>query len=386
VTFADVVPVTSRAGTASLRLATPDDNAARCALLARVAMESDIGLSVRRDPDFDALYRLQSSTWESYVVETNGAVEGIGTVLIRDGYLGGERRRVGYLGDLRFSPSIEGRALLDRFYGPLLERMRDRYGCEHFLTAVIASNERALRALTQVTTRSQRAGRPRYTTVGDFDIRSIQLLLPRRQPRGEFVVRRATLSDLGAVATLLDEDARARPFGYPFSEAELRRRLDEWPGLTIDSFYLAFTRRGELVGCMALWDASEVKRMVVTAYRRTMRRARVLYDALAWLTRMRPLPDVGAPFRYLYVTHQAVPSGDARILRALLTTAYTDTRAARDHHFISACAPVGSTLETAYHGFQVTNLRARLFVVTLPDIQVPDALTGAWPGFEMALV
>jgi hypothetical protein len=374
------------AGRAVVRPAGPGDNAARCELFARVAMDTDVVLSVRRDPDFDALYRLQAHDWLSVVVELDGAVEGTGTIVVRDGYIGGARRRVGYLGDLRFSPRLQGRLLLERFYGSLLESVRERFDCELFLTAVIASNERAVRALARETPRSRRAGRPRYTPLGDFDIRSLHVLMPKRAERSAITVRTAWREDIPSVARFLDADARARPFGFVFTEEELRRRLAEWPGLTVESFYLAENERHELVGCFALWDASPVKRMVVKDYRGAMRRVRVGYDVAATLLGMPRLPRKGQAFRSQYVTHQAIPSDDPRVLRALLNAAYRDVRGS-GYHFVSICAPEGSALEPAFRGFHATNLRARLYVVSLPDVDV-SGLTPLtrWPGFEMALV
>ena len=382
--------VTSResAATASrvvVRPAEPRDNAARCDLFARVTMASDLVLSVHRGPDFDALYRLQTDRWLSVVLELDGAIEGTAALLVRDGYIGGVRRRVGYLGDLRFSPKLEGRMLLDRHFRPLLEEARERFGCELLLTAVIASNQKALRALTRETPRSRRAGRPRYTPVGDFDIRSIHLLLPRRPERSPFAVRRATERDIPALARLLDSDARSRPFGYVFSEAELRRRLREWPGLSVESFLVAESGSGELAGTLALWDASAVKRMVVEEYRGAMRRVRFGYDLAARVLGVPRLPARGEALRYVYVTHQAIPSGDPRILRALLTTAHRDARGSGPQ-LIMTCAPRGSTLEPAFRGFMCTSLPARLFAVTLPEIELPAGVASTWPGFEMALV
>jgi hypothetical protein len=348
-------------------------------------METDLVLSVRRDPDFEALYRLQTDDWLSVVVELDGVIQGTGTIVVRDGYIGGARRRVGYLGDLRFSPGLEGRFLLDRFYGPLLEEVRDRFGCELFLTAVIASNERAVRALTRETSRSRRAGRPRYTLVRDFDIRSLHLLLPRRADRSPFRVRRAASDDVLSLVDLLDRDARSRPFGFVFSEAELGRRLARWPGLAIDSFYLAEDASGQLVGCIAPWDAAPVKRMRVVSYRGAMRRVRGVYDVAATLLGAPRLPGPGNDLRYKYVTHQAVPSRDPRVLRALLTAVYRDLRRT-NYHFLSACAPAGDSMDAAFGGFYSTNLRAHLYMVALPDVDVSRIAFDAWPGFEMALV
>jgi hypothetical protein len=74
------------------------------------------------------------------------------------------------------------------------------------------------------------------------------------------------------------------------------------------------------------------------------------------------------------------------VLRALLASAYASARRA-GFHFLSACAPVGDPLDDAYRGYLATNLRAQLYVVTLPGTTIPDALFKApMPGFEMALV
>lgn len=375
------------ASTVVVRQASPDDAVARCALFAGVSMDADLELSVRRDPDFDALYRLQSPSWESWVVEVDGSIEGMGTILVRDGYLGGERRRVGYLGDLRFSRRAQGRLLLDRLYGPLLDAAAARFGCDVFLTAIIASNARALRALTTRTARSVRSGRPVYTPLMDFDIRSLHLLTaPRRRHdlRG-VAVRRADEDDIGRIARFLDDDGRRRPFGYAITEAELRRRLATWPGLDIESFYVAEDAEGKLTGTLALWDAAPVKRMIVNDYRGAMRRVRFAYDLAARVLRRSRLPAPGEPFRYVYVTHQAIPSGDPRVLQTLLATATGDVRG-RGYHFASLCAPVGDALETATRGFFTTNLPARLFLVTPAGKAVQPEWLADRPGFEMALV
>jgi hypothetical protein len=379
----------SAAGTSALvvRPALPEDDAACRALLAEVAMDAELSLSIRRAPTVDALYALHASAWDSWVVAgEGGAIEGMGSALVRDGYVGGAVRPVGYLGDLRLSGRAAGRMLLERSYGPILQAARERQGCRYWLTAIIASNARARRALTVQTERAARRGRPRYTLVREFDIRSLHLVLPRRRERSPFVVRRASEGDVGRVAALLDADARRRPFGYPMPEGELRRRLACWPGLTIESFHLAESRSGELVGVVAPWDAAPVKQTIVAGYRGAMRRVRLAHD-LAALALGRPrLPAPGGAFRYQYLTHLAVPSGDPTVLRALLDSTYHAARRER-FHFLSVPAPVGDPLDAAYMGYMATNLRAQLYLVTLPDTPVPAGLGGApMPGFEMALV
>ena len=371
---------------AHVRLATAADDAACRALAAGVGMDAELQLALHRRPTMDALYRLHAVAWETWVVELDGRVEGMGAVLVRDGWLAGERRRIGYLGDLRFSAAVQGRQLLDRFYAPVLRAASARMGCDLFVTAVIASNERAVRALTVRTDRARRGGRPRYTPLRDFDIRSLHLLLPAPRRRHEVAVRHATDADIPRLAALLDADARRRPLGYAIDEPELRRRLREWPGLTIGSFLVAERADRSLAGCLALWDADPVKRTVVHGYRGAMRRTRFVHDLAARVLGAPLLPAPGGALHYLYATHLAVPDDDPRTFAALLDAAHAAGRRA-GYQFLSVFAPAGDPLAGAWRGRLTTDLPARLFVVTLDGAEPPAAcFDGARPGFEMALV
>jgi hypothetical protein len=169
-------------------------------------------------------------------------------------------------------------------------------------------------------------------------------------------------------------------------EQELRRRLATWPGLRIESFHVAEDGRGSIVGAVAPWDAAPVKQTIVAGYGGARRQVRIAHDLAARLLRRPRLPRPGDPFRYQYLTHLAVPSDDPVILRALLDSAYDAARRA-GFHFLSAPAPAGDPLDAAYRGYPTTNLRAHLYLVTLPDTPVPEELRrGLMPGFEMALV
>lgn len=369
-----------------VRRADPDDDAARRALMSSVPMDAELALSVRRAPTMSALYALHARDWREWVVERDDAVVGTGSVLVRDGWLDGRRVPVGYLGDLRLAPAVQGRQLLDRFYGPILREAGAEWRCEHFLTAIIGSNLRARRALVTRTTRADRAGRPRYTLLREFDIRAIQLVLPLLPERSEWQVRPATEADIPAIARLLDADGRSRPFGYVFDETELCRRLATWPGLTIDSFLIATRDDGTPLGTLALWDAAPVKETVVVSYSGSMRRVRMIHDTLATVLRRPRLPAPGAGLRYVYATHVAVPPGEPSLLRALLRAGYRHARA-RGFHFISACAPVGDANDAAYRGMVVTDLRAEMHLVTLPGVALPSIPPEShMPGLEMALV
>jgi hypothetical protein len=367
-----------------IRLATPADSPALCELFSSITMKTDLELSIRRNPDFFALYRMQTDDFECWVGGEDGAIQGLGTIMARDGYLNGKAARIGYLGDLRVLPRLQGRRLIGRFYGPILQEFSKTRGCSVYLTTIIASNTPAVRALTGEGGR--KLGVPPYRLLRAFDIRAVHLAFPRRRRRTGYQVRRATSSDIPTLAHFLDEDARRRPCGEVFSEAGLRRRLQAWPGLAIENFYLAFDHKGRLCGCCALWDAASVKRTLVMSYQGSMRWVKRGYNVAATLLDAPRLPSAGGMLHYAYLTHQAVPSEDPEVWRALLDAVCFDYRKS-GYHFVSVCAFIDDPLEPAYRGFLTTNLRAHLYAVTPPGAELPvSALGGGRPGFEMALV
>jgi hypothetical protein len=111
-----------------LRLSVPADNAALLDLFGSVPMEGNLVLSTRRDPDFFALYDIQRGIRECWVYENARGPAGLGTVLVREGWLDGRPCRVGYLGDLRSTISASRERGLVRVYGDTIADAGRRHG------------------------------------------------------------------------------------------------------------------------------------------------------------------------------------------------------------------------------------------------------------------
>jgi len=366
------------------RLATSADNAALLELFGSVPMRGTLVLATRRSPDFFALYAMQSGTAECYVGDGEGGkLDGMGTLLVRDGFLRGQPARVGYLGDLRARFGASRRAGLSRFYGKVLEEARARHGCDQYLTAVLADNAAALNAL--VRRRKQRAGQPVYHLLRRYTATSIQFAGRRRRARGEpaFQVRTAEPADLPRLESFLAEDHRRRPFGYRFDQGELRHRLERWPGFSLERTYLAFDGSGELAGCASAWDPCAVKRFQVLAYRGEMRWAKLGFNAMARLLGFVRLPAEGSEFRYFYLCNVSVRRDDPEVLRSLLSRIYGDFRG-RGYHFFTLYLDEDDPLRPAIQKFWTRELRFHLYAVTLSEAPPPDLGEGR-TGFEIAL-
>ena len=365
----------------TLRLATREDNAQLLELFGEVPMSGELVLTTQRDPDFFRLYDMQRGLAEPWVHEVERGLDGLGTVLVREGWLEGRPCRVGYLGDLRTRFSARRSRGLARFYGPVLEETARRLGVEVFLTAVMATNASALQAL--VKRQERRLSQPRYTLLRRFSAVSVHFTHRRRPSRSPFHVRRATPADVPAMAALLDADHRARPFGYRFDQGELEHRLAHWPGLTLERCYLAFDAAGGLVGCTSAWDPSRVKRYRVLAWRGSMRWVKRGYDALATLLRAPRLPAPGEDFRVFYLCNTSVAREDPAILRALVERVYADHHG-QGYHFFTLYLDDADPLQPALRGYFQRRLPFHLYAVTpasAPREHFPPGRT----GFEMCL-
>ncbi len=366
------------------RLARPEDGAALCELFARVTMDADLRLAVERDPDFFALYDLQEVERRVWIADVGGSIEGIAALLGRDGWLEGSRCRVGYAGDLRFGEALRGGFFLGRMFGEIFGDACDAFGCEAMLTAVIDSNRLAKAALVRRTRRFP--DKPVYRPLRSFHILNIQMTTRGRPRPTDLTVRRATEDDVAAIAARLEEDHRARPFGYCFDEALLRKRLARWPGLTIDSFYVAHDGAGRLRGVAAPWDAGPVKRFRVLAYEGRMRWIKRAFNLGAFFARFPPLPPPGGLFRYVYLTHVSIAEDDPATMAALLDRIYHDLHGS-GRHFICAYVERDDPLAPAFARYRTTALPATLYVMSRPGSRWNDLDLGPGrPGFEMALV
>lgn len=375
------------AAIARVRRATADDNDRILDLMADVPMEGGLIVATRRDPDFFALYRIQRGEHRLWTFDDDDglALKGMGGFLIRDGFLDGAPARVGYLGDLRTRGLARERLAFPQIYANLFQRTVDDTGCEHFLTGVIADNERAIRALSSTSTKSaRRAAQPHYHLLQRFDMANVHFVgrLPRRRVPG-LTVRIATVDDVPAITSLLANDHRQRPFGWRFDEGEFEHRLATWPGFSLDETFCAFDDRGRLMGVTTCWDAAAVKRYRVVRYAGQMVTVKRALDVVGRVAGTAPLPDPGQDFRYFYLTNLSVKDDNPVVMQALVDAIYA-RHARAGFHFFAFPLYAGDPLARGLKGYMVRRMPFHLYAVTSSSRARSDWQSGR-PGFEMAL-
>jgi hypothetical protein len=371
-----------------VRRARPEDSPALCELLRRVHLRGALDVTQERDPDFFALLELHQGVHDVWVGEdpADGRLGGVGTVVVRPGWVDGIETRVGYLADLRALPGFRGVRELPRAYERALEVARQRHGAELFHTVIFDENRVARRALVERRGQGRRAGQPTYRVMTPFDMTSVQLTLERPGParRGRAVTR-ACDADLEPLVAFLAARARRRPMGDLLTPERFRARLALWPGLSLESFLIARDAAGRIVGAAAPWDSGALKRTRVLGYHGNMRWTKTGFDLAARALGFTRLPDPGECFRFEFLSHLEVEDDDPGVLADLLRVACGEARP-RGLHFVSAMIPRGSSLARAFRGHVVNRTAMTVYSVTPADGPFAERdFATLHPGFEMAL-
>ena len=137
------------AGTARVpfALATPADDADIRRLLRENPMPGQITLTLEREPDYFADAGLPGTEKQTIVANEGGRVVCMGNCSIRERFVNGQPRRVGYLGGLRLDARAAGRFdILRRGYEFFRELQADR-PADFYFTSIAADNAPARKFL-----------------------------------------------------------------------------------------------------------------------------------------------------------------------------------------------------------------------------------------------
>jgi hypothetical protein len=234
---------------------------------------------------------------------------------VYDGFVNGVPRSIGYLGQLRVSRDFRGRAgLLARGYAALRAR-RTPSDLPFDLTTIVADNVRARRVLE-----AGLDGVPAYRPLEALTTLIVPLWR-RQKVRASRAIRveRGSPDLIDDVVRCLDRNRRRFQFTPRWTANELRspeRSRDLSPG-----DFLIATRDGTIAGCLAMWDQTRFKQIVVRGYGASMRRWRPWTELSARVIGTPRLPAIGDPLSHVYASHLAVDDDDEEIFGMLLAHA-----------------------------------------------------------------
>jgi hypothetical protein len=243
----------------------------------------------------------------------SGELIGYFTRSCREAFIAGERRRLGYLGQLRLTPAWQARSrAILRGFQLCRELLADGHqDTPYFLTSILADNRRAQRMLAESS-----AGMPCYQPVAGYLTLVFAVCQRLGQPGFDLDTGRA--ENLEEVAELLLREGARKCFHPVWTAAELARLREV--GLGAEDFLVA-RRQGKVVGCLALWDQRRLKQLRIAAYKPPLSALRPLINPILRAAAYPSLPPQGAVLRQAFLSHVAVAGDDEQAFRALLGAA-----------------------------------------------------------------
>lgn len=294
-------------------LATPADDEDLRQVIAQTAMPGRIQVAFRREPNFFAAAAVEGHATQVVAARdtTTGRVVGFGCRSLRNVYVNGKPRQVGYLSGLRLLAEHRRIGLVARGF-TFFRQLHADGEAGFYLTTISEDNGGAMNTLL-----GGRAGLPRYNDYGRY----LTAVLPaRRLPsKARSNVSFATDEDVSDVVSFWQSHGPERQF-FPVYRADDFRAQGALRGLAASDIVVARIG-GAIVGTLALWDQRSYRQVVVSGYGGVLRALRPWYNAWAAMRRVPRLPPPGSTLDCL--TAAAIVVADQRpdVLAALLDRA-----------------------------------------------------------------
>ena len=364
-------------------LATPgeaDDPEIR-RLLRDNPMDGQIRVSLEREPNAFLAVTVEGEPHHTVVAReaSTGRIVGMGTRAVWNAFVNGEPCRLGYLSQLRVDRAARGRRrLLAAGYAALRE-LRGPDEAPFDITSIIADNETARRLLG-----SGVPGLPSYRELSGFVTMVLPGVRTSRRPR-LVQVEPGRPERLPEIADCLARNRR-RFQAAPFFTTEDLGSPERSRGLAPTDFRLA-VRDGRVVGCLALWDQTGFKQVVVRGYAPRLARWRPWLNRISPFLRMPRLPDPGEPLPHAYLSHVTVDDDDPDIFRALVESAHAEACARRYAYAVIGLAAGHPWLPWLQRRFRPRRYESVLYTVDWGEgAAAVEALDGRLPHVEAALL
>jgi hypothetical protein len=347
-------------------------------LLRESAFAGQISLSLEREPDSRLAAAIEGDTHETLIARErrSGVVAGMAARATRGVFVNGAPSRIAYLGQLRLDARFRrSRGLLEAGFDFC---RRSNGGLLH-LASIVEDNAPARRLLAR-----RLPGWPRFDVIDALVTLAIPVRCARELAAPGVALRPGARARRDDILACLSRNGRRYQF-YPewesghFDGPRLR-------GLSEQDFVVAFAD-GRAVGCLALWDQRPYKQAVVRGYSAGLRRWRSIVNLLSPLLRTPPLPDVGLPLEFAYLSHAVADADDERTLIAMVAAACLGARARGLEYVVIGMPARALALPALQRTFSHRRYQSLLYTVTWPEGEALAAsLDGRPANPEIALL
>ncbi len=277
-----------------------------------------------RSRSFFDQYKLTTDDFVTHFLRNEkGAIQAIASILFKKAYINHQRQTIGYVTDLRVSSASSTTLNWTKKVLSIVEKARQERNCHYLFSDLDLSKNRAYDKLWK--SQDQNQWIPRYHLFRKFSLVVIygQNFFAHK-PLKSIRIEYAREKDIKSICSYLQEKSVGRPLRYSMEPEELTRRCHLWPGFSIHNFLVARNNQGNIIGCMAPWDNSQVQSVVPICYHGKSFQVYSTSKTLSFFSITRALPNEQEILKVKHITHGAYDNPD--IFYSLLVRAYEDCR------------------------------------------------------------
>lgn len=309
----------------TFELATPDDGQELLDILEDTPFKGNISLLYTRRPDAYQSFVHEGPRVDIIVCRDHqqGKIVGFGACALRQLFVNGIPRTVGYLFGLRTRPEYMRKfPLLHKGYA-MIPALHQDIQIPFYLTTILEENHYAQRLLEK-----RRTSMPAYLPYGSYIGYTVFLRIRSKPPDlHPWHFRQATSSDAYDIVNFISKYGRSLQFYPVLQKKDLQ--LGALPGLSTEAFYLLVDEHDSILAVGAVWDQTSYKQYILQGYNG-------IFTVIAPISRLFPLfgfpafPDPGRILRFFTLSFWAVKYQDPDIFKRFLQAI---THVARDYPF-----------------------------------------------------
>jgi hypothetical protein len=353
-------------------LASPADDDNLRHVIAETAMPGRIQVAFRREPSFFAAAVVEGHATQVVAARdtTTGQIVGFGCRSLRNVYVNGQPRQVGYLSGLRLLAEHRSVGLVARGFA-FFRQLHADGKAGFYLTTIAEDNRGAMNVLL-----GGRAGLPRYHDHGRYLTAVLSTKRRRSKPTSD--VRLATDEQLDDILAFWRLQGPKRQF-FPAYQMDDFRADGALRGLAARDVLVARVD-GAIVGTLALWDQRPFRQIVVAGYDGVIRVLRPWYNAWAAIRGSPRLPRRGSMIDCLVGAALVVVDGRQDIVQALVDRALA-AAAQRGISRVTIGLHESDPLLATVHRYPARWYATRLFLACWEDGEAEIAALDQRPSY-----
>ena len=340
----------------------------------------ELQIKYDRSPDFFTFLRLHSNEYLVFLYRgIEGTIQGVGTLVIRSGYVNGVLEKVCYLGDLRMGFDRKGAVIWRKVYSDLLKyqgQIDQLKKVKKFYTCLIDDNRRS-----QLSLANNRKAGFKYHRVCPYSMITLIAKKPSLRFRNNSPQTVFPVADLEELLKFYRSNEAVLECGYAFS-SEINRRLQRWDNFKTDNFIVI--KDGErIIASCAMWSPQGSKKILLSKIPFFLKLVFAFFKLLSLGSF-----KFNGELKVLYVTHLMFDRNlslkeKSAAFKLILDEAWV-RRQELGCHFLSFCDFKKASLKESATGYFNNEVAMALYEVQ--EIEMPEPNQQEVYGFEMALV